>query len=404
MVKETSRRATIAATKTVSFPYFSSEELALLFEGFGGMCNEALRIAIREAPTSRFHLIELAYDRLKTYGLHSHYVLSACEIAYSIYKKKKGKSIPVIRRPFIKLDNQSYQLNHLLLRIPTGPRKYIFIILYDSDYHLAFIDNPTLKRGSVTITPGTVNITFSKETQAFEPLGSMGIDTNEKNVTVSATDGYCCQFREIGEVVEIKENYREIRARISRMIGDDRRVAKDLLAKYGKRERNRTVTRVHNITKQITGYAKEHHYNIKMEKLTGIRKLYRKGNGQGKSFRGRMNTWVFGMFQRQVMYKAEWEGIPTYLINPRGTSQKCPDCGSRVVRLAGRRLFCPTCDNTWDRDVLASRNVMACVVPQVRPSRGSDEGERDDDGSNPPSRWREGVTNWSLQAKGFPEP
>ena len=28
-----------------------------------------------------------------------------------------------------------------------------------------------------------------------------------------------------------------------------------------------------------------------MEKLKGIRKLYRRGNGQGPSFRGRMNSW-----------------------------------------------------------------------------------------------------------------
>ena len=39
-----------------------------------------------------------------------------------------------------------------------------------------------------------------------------------------------------------------------------------------------------------------------------------------------------------------------------------------------------------DRDVLGSRNTIACAVPQDRPSKGSDEGEPGDDGSNPPEQ------------------
>ena len=38
---------------------------------------------------------------------------------------------------------------------------------------------------------------------------------------------------------------------------------------------------------------------------------------------------------------------------------------------------------------LASKNMMACAVPQARPLKGSDEKERGDDGSNPLSRWGE---------------
>jgi putative transposase len=136
-------------------------------------------------------------------------------------------------------------------------------------------------------------------------------------------------------------------------------------------------------------YAKKNRLGIKIEKLKGIRKLYRKGNGQGTTFRGRMISWVFGETQRQVDYKARWEGAPDWFVNPRGSSSHCL-CGFRVVPLADRKLYCSRCDKTWDRDDLASKNIMACAVPQARPSRGSDEGERGDDGSNPPSRWGEG--------------
>jgi len=353
------------------------------------MCNDAIRIAVQDKPKNRFRLIESAYARLKEYHLHTHYVLSACEIAFSAYKNNKGKSIPYIRGAFIKLDNQSYQLNHLLLRIPTTPKNFVFLTLRGSDYHQLFVDDPSLKRGSVIITPDSVIIAFSKESKPFEPMGFIGIDVNERNVTASGTDGWHRQFSELGDVTEIKERYRNIRASISQKTGRDGRIAKELLAKYGKRERDRTESRLHKVTGQIIDYARDHQLGIKLERLTGIRRLYRRGNRQGSSFRGRMNTWAFGEIQRQIDYKSRWDGVPVRYVNPRGTSSHCL-CGSRVVCLADRKVYCPTCDKTWDRDDLASKNIMACAVPQARLSKGSGEGERGDDGSNPLSRWREG--------------
>src|SRR5215831_1813596 len=115
------------AVKAISFSYSSSKQLSALFEDFRRMCNDAIRIAVRENPKNRLGLIESAYTLLKEYHLHTHYVLSACEIAFSVYKNKRRQLVPRIRTAFIKLDNQSYQLNHLLLRIPTTPRNFIFL-------------------------------------------------------------------------------------------------------------------------------------------------------------------------------------------------------------------------------------------------------------------------------------
>jgi putative transposase len=217
------------------------------------------------------------------------------------------------------------------------------------------------------------------------------VDTNERNATASATNGWFNRFEEPGEVTDLKEIYKEIRTRIASVTRGDMRVAKRLLSKYGKRERSRTESRLNKVTRQLVSYAETNKLGIKMEKLKGIRKLYRRGNGQGTLFRGRMNSWVFGETQRQIDYKARWDGVPVWYVNPRGTSSHCP-CGSRVVRLADRKLYCPKCDKTWDRDDLASKNIMACAVPQARPFRGSGEGEprKQEDAGNPRSRWREG--------------
>src|SRR5213593_404474 len=41
------------AVKAIQFRYVASDELASLFEGFRLMCNDAIRIALKEKPRSR---------------------------------------------------------------------------------------------------------------------------------------------------------------------------------------------------------------------------------------------------------------------------------------------------------------------------------------------------------------
>jgi putative transposase len=384
------------AVKSLQFGYQApASELASLFEDFRLMCNDAIRIALKEKPKSKFNLTELSYSRLKEYGLHTHYILSACEVAYSIYRNKNRKSSnPCVSRAFLKLDNQSYLLNHLILRIPVTARHFIYLTLKGSRYHLSLLNDPTLKKGSVTVTPEKAVISLSKKNvEETPPLGHVGVDVNERNVTIAAPNGHIKQFTELGEVADIKEQYREIRAKIGSRTRGDRRISSKLYKRYGQRERNRTVQRIHKISKAIVSYAKANGFGIKLEKLTGIRKLYRKGNRQGSSFRGRMNSWIYHETQRQIEYKGRWNGLFVSYVNPRGTSRNCPDCGSRVVpSKEDRKLYCPRCDMTWDRDVLASKNIMvAPLVRANRPLRGSGEGEskRQEAVGNPRSRWVE---------------
>jgi putative transposase len=358
----------VESVKAICFQYEASSELSSLFEEFRFMCNDAIRIALKEKPKSRFRLIELAYPRLKEYGLHTHYILSACEVAYSVFKNQRRKSGPYIIGPFIKLDSQTYALNHLIMRIPTRPRHFIYLTLHSSNYHLSFLDDPCLKRGAITLTDTMLAIAFSRETTEIKPRGRIGIDVNERNLTWADSSGMV-RKEDTSVVAELKERYKAVRAKIAERTSKDRRIQKGLLSRYGKRERDRTTQTIHRVTKRVVEHAKRNGLDIVMEKLKGIRKLYRRGNGQGKSFRGRMNSWAFHEIQRQIEYKARWEGIPVHYVNPRGTSRKCPSCDSSLIELEGRRLLCPSCEQTEDRDVIASKNIMACAVPQARPNR-----------------------------------
>jgi hypothetical protein len=232
--------------KVLRFRYEAPKELGPLLEDFRLMVNNAIRVALRyeeevgERVRSRFDLISLAYSRLKEYGLHTKYILSACEIAYSAYKNKNRRTAPYVKRAFLKLDNEAYRLDYLLLRIPTAPRRFIRLTLAGSNYHRSYLADENLKRCSVTITQSYVIIAFSREVKSVEPVGKIGVDVNERNVTWSDTAGRT-RKEDTSAVAEIKACYREVRAKIASRTKNDRRTQRALLAKYGRRERDRTV-------------------------------------------------------------------------------------------------------------------------------------------------------------------
>ena len=102
-------------------------------------------------------------------------------------------------------------------------------------------------------------------------------------------------------------------------------------------------------------------FGLVMENLTGIRRLYRKGNRQGRAYRHRLNSWSYFELQRQIEYKARWEAIPVYYVAAKGTSSRCSKCGGRTSQSPNghRFLWCQLCQKTFDRDENAARNILA---------------------------------------------
>jgi IS605 OrfB family transposase len=360
--------------KAVQFKYTASDEFDSLFEDFRLMCNDAIRIALQYEKDNgikvrnRFKLIELAYHRLKEYGLHTHYILSACEVAYAVYRNKNRKSDPYVKQPFIKLDNQSYILNHLILRIPTRPRQFIYLTLQASNYHLSFIDDSTLKRGSVTLTGRTVSITFSKELAKMEPRSKVAYDINEKSMVGSDDTRY-----DLSEVARLHTEYLERRSKFYEKHSEDRRLKTKFSSQS--REKIRVKQFLHKISKAIIANAKEQREAIILERIMNINLSHRKGNGEKRTTRGRLHRWSFRELRRQIQYKAAWAGIPVEYINPKNTSRTCSVCGYLNKVLGAERAWrCPQCGTELDRDSNAAKNILsrsklecqAVVQPEAR--------------------------------------
>jgi len=221
-------------------------------------------------------------------------------------------------------------------------------------YVQRFLSQPDVEVRSVTLTIDSISISVRKQMEPVAFTGMLGIDSNLDNVTVADMQNQVQRF-DISKRA-VKDRIRKNKQGFRR---NDIKVKKRLFTKYGRLERNRVDWLLHNVSANIVLQAKLRRQAIVMENLKGIRKLYRKGNGQGTDYRSRMNAWSYGELQRQIQYKAEWNGIPVIYVRPDGTSARCSMCGHRVLPEENRKLHCPNCGLTMDRDVNAARNILA---------------------------------------------
>jgi putative transposase len=196
---------------------------------------------------------------------------------------------------------------------------------------------------------GRLSLAYTNEVQQLQPRGFIGVDRNLDNVTVAAADG-TVQQHDLSEATRIRAMYRDVGSHFRR---NDVRIRREISGKYGQKQREKVQQILHHASKLIVTEAKAKQYGIAMEKFTGIRRLYRRGNWQGRWHRGRMNSWSYGELQRQIEYKARWEGLLVIYVHTHGTSSKCSICGERMKPEENRMLRCPSCGYRVDRDVNA---------------------------------------------------
>ncbi len=244
-----------------------------------------------------------------------------------------------------------FKINGCLLSIPYKPRQLVHILL--NEHTQKILSDPALKVESFSMSQSSLGICISKQVEPIMPQ-NVGVDRNLRNVTMGNNDKVV--FFKTNKLLSIKENTIHARAGFKR---NDRRMKRKFFQKFNARMQHRTKKLIHKISKQIVDKAKQNKSAIVFEDLKGIRKLYRKGNGQGNRYRRRLSGWPHYELQRQVEYKAAWKGVPVWFEDPRCTSKLCPVCGKLIQedRKNRRKLWCSNCMKSMDRDVVASLNI-----------------------------------------------
>ena len=314
--------------KAVRQKHQASAEILWLLEEFRRMVNVCISIGIEANVSSLKSLSLRSYHRLSREML-CYYRLGAISIATGIlrnYRKARRKNprtrVPYARRLML-TSCYGLTIKNGLLRLPVRPREYVYLKL--NGHTLQVISGLNVR--SVTLTPGSVSICYTKEIVQIESEGYLGVDRNLDNVTIASIEGTARRF-DLSKATRIKADYRLVKSRFKR---NDTRIRTRVFSKYGEKQRNRVQPLLHNVSKRIVDEARTRRYGIVMERLTGMRRLYRKGNGQSRSYRARMNSWSFGELQRQVEYKAKWEGIQVVQVPARNTSKRCSICGYKTL-------------------------------------------------------------------------
>lgn len=70
------------------------------------------------------------------------------------------------------------------------------------------------------------------------------------------------------------------------------------------------------------------------------------------------SKWAHGEISNKIEHTAARHGVRSKRVNPRGTSQSCHSCGTKLVHnTAHRTVRCITCQSTLDRDMNAALNI-----------------------------------------------
>jgi putative transposase len=347
-------------------------EAKFLMEDFRLAVNSAIRLGVHSNVTSKFALSKLAYRdfRKEHPNMYSQHLVSAFEVAGSILKnhrrrlrKKLPAQVPFVRRLFMKAENQAYRLDREngIIDLPIRAGLHIRLELIVSDYHRRYLDDESLSLGSLTLLHDRVVVTVRKHTpKPYAPASVLSLDTNERSldgVLVNEDHIATVVRAEFPEVSVIQTTHHDRRRKLQKKKSHDRRTAKRLCSKEGKREHHRIDYRIHEVANAVLSFAEEQRSMIVLEDLSSIRP------SMSRQLNRRISIWPRRKLHQVIEYKAAWQGIPVVKVDPRYSSRRCPVCGRIQDSRKGAEFVCG-CGWHMDRHINASINLLQTATSE----------------------------------------
>ena len=175
----------------------------------------------------------------------------------------------------------------------------------------------------------------------------LGVDLGITNIA-STSDGTLYS----GTSVDAKRVNHYIQVRQLQKRGT--RSSKRKLIKINRRMSNYIRTLNHTVSKQLVEQAQRTGSAIVLEQLKYIFDTLKARRAQ----RQRMFGWSFAQLRDFIVYKAKWLGVQVIVVDPKYTSQTCPECG-HIARnnRKGERFRCRRCDYESHADTNGALNI-----------------------------------------------
>lgn len=293
----------MGAVKVVKQLYSPTPVLQMM-EMFRQMVNDCIRIGLENDVSTRIKLTKLCYHELERYNIYSTYKICAISHAAGILANRKTSirrgckpRQPYAIRPLLTAYT-GFKIMDGILKVSLGNRQYFDIPL--NNYVKEILSDPCLKVRAFTLAASNImSICISKEVAEIGYINIKGVDRNLRNLT-AGNDEDVTQY-DLSKAVDVAENTRSIVRSFKR---NDVRIRKKIVSKYGRRRKNRINQLLHHVSKVVVENAKKDNAAIAFEDIRRIRKLYQRGNGQGRDYRFKLNCWSFAEIKRLITYKA----------------------------------------------------------------------------------------------------
>lgn len=330
-----------------------ADALKRTLETANAACNEISRVAWEQQVFGKYDLQQLVYQRIKVeYRLSAQMVIRCLAKVGDSYKL--DRKIQRTYRPHgsIAYDDRilSFNLSHQTVSIWTVVERY---------KDVAFVGGERQRRLLHT-RQGESDLVFRKgqfyllvTCNVDEPTpddvdAALGVDLGIVNLATDS-DGE----RYSGEHVErARQRYQYRRDRLQAV--GTKNAKRRLKALSGKQRRFQSNTN-HTIAKQLVQKAKGSARAIALEDLTHIRQR----TTVRKSVRAKHSNWSFSQLRAFISYKAQMDGLPVIVVDPRATSQACNRCGTvdQRNRPDQARFRCIGCGHTTAADWNAACNI-----------------------------------------------
>lgn len=278
--------------------------------------------------------------------------------AKSIYRKSKQlKSVPVLRKPVCIWNNQNYKVKENVIEFPVwkaGKSRRIAVKAVLTGFQQQLLQH---KMGTLRITKKSnkwiaqICVTVPEPKQNQSDI-VMGIDLGLKVPAVAVTSTGKTTF--VGNGRQNKYVRRKYKFR-RRKLGKAKKLA--AIRKLKDKEKRWMTDQDHKISRKIVDFAVEHDVSvIRLEKLSNIRNTARTSRKNEKN----LHTWSFYRLALFIEYKAKLAGIKVEYVDPKYTSQTCPDCG-KLNHARDRKYHC-SCGFQTHRDRVAGMNIIHAPV------------------------------------------
>jgi len=209
--------------------------------------------------------------------------------------------------------------------------------------------------------------------QPYKPRDVIAIDVNEKKIVYGdhvineekdTKIDTAHRWKKLAE--DLQKRYSSTRYPAWRR----RRGILNRIRSYHRKARNILEDWAKKTSLKIVRLAKELGYAVAREDLTGLINSLRKI--ENKDHRTRLIIMGYKRLGKWIDWNAKKQGVPLAIINPNGTSSKCPKCDSKKLEETGyRRLRCSRCGFEADRDVVGKLNIRKRALKTLGISGGS---------------------------------